>query len=207
VWRQLCLPDASSLEIHQVACDSRKVRPAALFFCLARGQGRRKQIHSGRPQARRRGDCERRASSRENLPQGVAWIKGSRSAQGVGYHCREFPGASRERAATRLRCPARMERRPYFGRGCDREGLWGQEPVCSERSPITRRSGTIPRQIRRRNRWTCRDFLRTVATQAESTRYSKPARMRWRWTGSGDAIFSRGRHQSDARAHGFSQDL
>src|SRR3989442_326270 len=26
--------DASSLEIHQVACDSRKVRPAALFFAL-----------------------------------------------------------------------------------------------------------------------------------------------------------------------------
>src|SRR6202158_6376841 len=26
--------DASSLEIHQVACDSRKVRPGALFFAL-----------------------------------------------------------------------------------------------------------------------------------------------------------------------------
>src|SRR6266705_6993980 len=33
--------DASSLEIHQVACDSRKVRPGALFFALpgARAKG------------------------------------------------------------------------------------------------------------------------------------------------------------------------
>jgi len=41
---------ASGMEILQVACDSRKVRPGALFFCLARSQGRRKKIHSGRSQ-------------------------------------------------------------------------------------------------------------------------------------------------------------
>src|SRR5882762_7302667 len=59
---------ANSLEIRQVACDSRKVRPGALFLALHGAKGR-KQVHSGRSKARSGGHCERRAGSPQD-PEG-----------------------------------------------------------------------------------------------------------------------------------------
>src|SRR6195256_3568800 len=66
--------DASSLEIHQVACDSRKVRPAALFFAL---YGAKADGNKFIQEALKRGAVA--IASEEpapgKLPPGVAWIQ------------------------------------------------------------------------------------------------------------------------------------
>src|SRR6266852_2993164 len=61
---------------------------------------------------------------------------GSRSTQGAGHHCREFPGASCERAATRCRDRHERKDNDYFRRGCDCEGLRGEDRlVRNDRVP------------------------------------------------------------------------
>ncbi len=55
----------------------------------------------------------------------------------------------------------------------------------------TRRFVTIQRRIRLPNLWSCKGFLRRFGMPEESSRCSRPVRIRWRWTDCGAAIFKR----------------
>src|SRR3989449_7823076 len=96
--------DASSLEIHQVACDSRKVRPAALFFAL---HGAKADGNKFIQDALKRGAVA--IASEEQvagtIPAGGGWIQVREARKALAVTAANFLGHPRERlqlrAATR----------------------------------------------------------------------------------------------------------
>jgi len=175
-------------------------------FRFTWGKGGRKRVHSRRY---KEGAVAVPAKNRcrHNSPPGVAWIQVREARKGAGDYGCELPGHPASALQLVAVTGTNGKTTTTSVVECHREGFWRGRPDCSAQLRITRRSATIPRQTPRRNRWTCRDFC------GDSRRGRKVRRSGGEFAFAGDGplvgmpFSSRGLHQPDARAHGFSQDV